>query len=591
MASVHYHVAMPQPANHLFEVTIEIGDWCEPILDLYLPVWTPGSYLVREYAKHVQEFQVEGAGQGLDWCKQAKNHWRIQTASISNLTIFYRVLANDLTVRTNHLDLTHGYFNPAALLMYGVGLTQQPLQVTIVPPVDTWQVATPLEALPEQSHSFIAADYDSLVDSPFEVGLHQRYEFEVLGKPHQWVVWGQGNLKPERLIEDTRQIIETEAALFGGLPYDRYLFLLHLSANGYGGLEHKTSCSLLYPRFNFREPEQYQRFLQLVAHEFFHLWNVKRIRPKALETFDYNQENYTEALWFCEGVTSYYDLLIPQRAGLYCSTTFLEVLSKDLTRLQTTPGRLIQPLSESSFDTWIKLYRRHALSDNCQISYYLKGTFITFLLDLLIRQRHRNRRSFDDVLRQLWQQFGLGQQDLGQQDLGQPEVGHPEIGYTDAQLQGVIEAVAEIPLDDFFSRYLYGTEELPFNQFLQPFGLVLQSSADPIPYLGLTIKSEPNQAVVKFVAIDSPSQKVGVEPGDVLLAIDGIMVTAEGLNDRLKDYKPGQTIAMTLFHGDELRTYDLTLVPSPPKQYRIVTLENPNLEQQKLLQGWLGDSP
>ncbi|HLO86107.1 MAG TPA: peptidase M61, partial [Nostocaceae cyanobacterium] len=408
---IHYLVGMSQPETHLFEVTLHLTDYPGPILDLKMPVWTPGSYLVREYAKNLQNFAAFAGSEPLPWRKVSKNHWQIEKGDFSNVVISYRVFANELTVRTNHLDTTHGYFNGAALFLRIPGWEKLPIQVTILPPSPEWRVTNSLPPIEGQVNSFLAADFDTLVDSPFEIGNHQWYQFEVLGKTHELAIWGEGNFQPRRLITDFQKIIEVEAQMFGGLPYDRYVFLLHLLGQAYGGLEHKNSCSLIYQRFGFRTQDKYERFLQLVAHEFFHLWNVKRLRPKGLEVFDYDQENYTPSLWFCEGTTSYYDLLIPLRAGVYDVKSYLSHLSKEITRYLTTPGRKVQPLTESSFDAWIKLYRQDANSGNSQISYYLKGEMVSLLLDLLIRSHQKNQRSLDDVMRQMWQQFG--QEEIG----------------------------------------------------------------------------------------------------------------------------------------------------------------------------------
>lgn len=392
-ASLSYQVAMSQPASHLFEVTLQVSNWQSATLDLKMPVWTPGSYLVREYARHLQDFQATGGGSDLSSRKLSKNYWQVNTAGVTEIKVSYRIYANELTVRTNHLDNTHGYFNGAALFFFIPGLEQQPIEVQIIPPQSDWQVATTLPKLSGKTNTFIAQDFDTLVDTPIEIGTQRTYDFEVLGKPHSLAIWSQGNANPEQIIADTKKVIAIEAEIFGGLPYEQYLFLLHLSGNGYGGLEHKDCCTLNYPRFGFRDREKYERFIQLVAHEFFHLWNVKRIRPKALENFDYERENYTTSLWFCEGTTSYYDLLIPLRAGIYNRQTCLKNFSKDITKYLNTIGRKVQPLGESSYDAWIKLYRRHASSDNNQISYYLKGQFVSLLLDILIRAKHQNQRS------------------------------------------------------------------------------------------------------------------------------------------------------------------------------------------------------
>lgn len=573
--SIRYQVAMPQPESHLFEVTLFVKGWQEPVLDLKLPVWTPGSYLVREYAKHLQDFSADTGDQRQRLLSQkiSKNHWQIETADTSEITVRYRVFANELSVRTNHLDATHGYFNGAALFFFIPGWEHQPIRVNIIPAKPDWQVTTPLQSLPGEANTFEAADFDTLVDSPFEIGSQQLYNFQVLGKSHQLAIWGQGNADPERIIENTKQIIEVEAELFGGLPYDRYLFLLHLSSGGFGGLEHKDSCSLNYSRFGFRAKEKYNRFMQLVAHEFFHLWNVKRIRPKALEKFNYEQENYTPSLWFSEGTTSYYDLVIPFRAKIYEAKSFLENLSKEITQFQTIPGRKVQPLSESSFDAWIKLYRRDANSNNSQISYYLKGEMVSFLLDLLIRARHGNQRSLDDVMRQMWQRFGIN-----------------EIGFTPQQLRDVFESVAQTDLSDFFNCYIDGTDELPFDEYLEPFGLRLLSveSGESVPHLGVNVNADNGKTLIQFVEAASPAAAAGVDAGDELLALNGWRVTAEQLSDRLKDYKVGDTIQLSVFHQEELRTLSVTLAAPLPSRYQIMPVEKPSDAQRQNFTGWLG---
>jgi predicted metalloprotease with PDZ domain len=578
----HYHVAMPEPTNHLFEVTLQVRGLSRDCLqlDLRMPVWTPGSYLVREYARHLQGFAAYSGTSDLpepnylNWQKLSKNHWQIQTQGAESLTVRYQIYANELTVRTNHLDITHGYFNGAALFFYVPGYECCPIQVTIVPPYPTWQVATVLPLVSGQANTFQPKNFDTLVDSPFEIGTHQRYEFEAEGKPHSLVVWGEGNFDPDRAIADIRKVIQVEADLFGGLPYDRYLFLLHLTSQGFGGLEHKDSCSLIYQRFGFRNQDKYDRFIQLVAHEFFHLWNVKRIRPKALEVFDYEQENYTPSLWFSEGTTSYYDLVLPYRAGVYRIGTYLNTLSKEITRFLTTPGRSVQPLSESSFDAWIKLYRQDANSANSQMSYYLKGEMVSLLLDLLIRSRHQNRRSLDDVMRQMWQQFGKD-----------------EIGFTPEQLQQVIETIAGIDLTEFFDSYLHSTVELPFDQYLEPFGLYLHAEAgseEGVPFLGMNAKTENGRDLIKFVEMGSPAQKAGLDSGDELLALNSIRVTADQLTDRLRDFQAGDIVTFTVFHQDELHTRSVVLAPTRATRYQVLPLEHHSPQQAENFQGWLG---
>jgi predicted metalloprotease with PDZ domain len=569
--TLSYEVAMPQPHTHLFDVTASIGNWSAAILDLKMPVWTPGSYLVREYARHIPAVTASANnGDLLSTVKVGKNHWQIDTTGQQQITVRYQVFANELTVRTNHLDATHGYFNPAALFFYIPGYEQQSIEIVIEPP-SGWRVTTPLSET--QTDTYVAANFDTLVDSPFEIGQHQVHEFVAAGKPHQLAIWGEGNLEIDRAIPDIQKIVSTAATIFGDLPYDRYLFLLHLSANSYGGLEHKNCCSLLYPRWQLRSNEHYQRFMQLIAHEFFHLWNVKRIFPQGLEKFDYDKENYTPSLWFSEGVTSYYDLLIPCRAGIYDRQAFLKELGKEISRFLTTPGRLVQPVTESSFDAWIKLYRPDANSSNSQMSYYLKGAMVTLLLDLLIRDRTNNKCSFDDVLRQLWLDYG-----------------QKERGFTPTGLENLIQEVAGSDLQDFYQNYLYGLTELPFNRYLQPFGLqVVAADQEPLPpYWGAVLKTENGRTMIKTVVSGSPAAVAGIDAGDELLAIDGYKVTTDQLNERLFNYQPGQDIEVTIFHQDQLCTYQIQLAPAQPTKYELAMLPQVTPQQLYNLQVWAG---
>jgi predicted metalloprotease with PDZ domain len=561
-----YRVAMPQPQTHFFEITLQIKNWQQPQLHLQMPVWTPGSYMVREYSRHLQDFKaVDAQGNSLSSRKTAKNHWCVEGSG--DLTISYRVFANDLTVRTNHLDASHGYFNPAALLFLVPDRTHQPIQIEIVPPAN-WQVTTPL---PGNNNIFTAQNFDELVDSPFEIGQHKIYDFEVLGKPHQLAIWGEGHIDITKWLADITKIVTATAQIFGGLPYDRYLFLLHLSANGYGGLEHKNCCSLLYPRWQLQKTEHYEQFMQLVAHEFFHLWNVKRIFPQGLEKFDYNQENYTPSLWFSEGVTSYYDILMPRRAEIYGRSTLLTQMSKEISRFLTTPGRLVQPVTESSFDAWIKLYRPDANSSNSQMSYYLKGAMVALLLDLKIRALSNSEKSFDDVLIKLWQDYG--------------QIGK---GFTDRELESLIQNIAGVDLQDFYRDYLYSSIELPFDEYFQPLGLKITAVDAAIPYWGAIVKTEQGREMFKTVATGSPAAIAGIDPGDELVAINGYRVTADQLADRLASYKVFDRLKITVFHQDQLVNYELELAASQPTKYELSLLNDLTPSQLYNLQCWAG---
>ncbi len=438
--AVHYRVSMPRPHSHLFEVEALFPAGPE-VLDAVLPVWTPGSYLVREYARHLQDVTAAGpGGEALPVQRTDKRTLRVRAHGRA-VTLRYRVYANELTVRTSHLDGSHGYFNGATLFLYTEATRHHEHRVTVAAP-EGWRTFAALE---QRDGTFLAPDYDTLVDSPFEIGPHTPLSFVAAGVQHQVVVWGDTVLDPDKLAADLQRICEAEARLFGGLPMKRYLFLVYLADKGRGGLEHQASTALLFPRAALNNVRGWEDFLTLAAHEYFHLWNVKRIKPRALVPFDYSQENYTTLLWAFEGMTSYYDNLFVRRAGLMSANRYLTRLGETLTTLHSTPGRRVQTLADASLMSWIKHYRPDENSANSSISYYLKGEVVCALLDLEIRRATGDTKGLDDVLRLLWHRYGDGS--------GVPEA-------------GVEEAVAEVAgknLKPFFDRAVRSTEELDYS--------------------------------------------------------------------------------------------------------------------------------
>ncbi len=564
-APICYRISAPSPATHYVQVILQIHGWDQEVLDLKLPVWTPGSYLVREYARHLEQFSVRG---GLSWQKVSKNHWQIHTPGVNQITVEYQIYANELSVRTNHVNEEHLYLNGAATFLAIPNWRHLPSEVEMILPYADWRVTTTLEPLGHQR--FLARDYDTLVDNPIEAGRQAVYEFTVQDIPHRLAVWGQLNCDANRLIQDIIKIIEATAQLFGPLPYDQYLFLLHLTTQGYGGLEHQNCCSLIYSEKGMGNPEQYQKFLNLIAHEFFHLWNVKRIKPAEFVPFDYDRENYTTSLWFCEGTTSYYDLVMPWRAGIYDAKEFLKLLGEEISRYYQTPGRDVQSLSEASFDAWIKYYRRDANSYNSQISYYLKGALVTLILDLKIRRKYQNQRSFDDVMQKMWQKFG-----------------QTEIGFTPTELSEIMTTVLAEDLTDFWQNYIHGLTPLPLAETLEDFGLELQEIPGKIPFLGITL--EPGRCVVKQVLRHSPAWWVGIDPGDELIAVSGRRVRPEHWPELLQEFAPGQTVQLSLCRWEQIRNYNVILADPQPERFAVAPMAKPTPTQQELRTGWLGN--
>ncbi len=544
-AAVEYKVDLSERNAHLYLVEARFravsGEFC-----LKLPVWTPGSYLVREFERHVQELRVEDeGGRALIVRKIDKSTWLVDAGSATQVVARYRVYAFDLTVRAAHLDDTHGFWNGAPMFLYHPALVGEPCRVRVIAPAG-WHTSV---ALSEVSPSvYQALDYDELVDSPFECGTHELMSFVAQGKPHRMAIWGQVATPRSELAADLVKIIDTAAEIFDKcVPYDEYLFIVHSSPNGYGGLEHRRSTTLLTSPFGFAPRKKYEEFLELCSHEFFHLWNVKRIHPDVLGPFDYEREAYTRSLWVMEGITSYYDRLILVRAGLKSPRRYLSSLAEELAKIAAIPGRLYQSLEDASFDAWIKFYRPDENSSNSSISYYLKGGVVSLMLDLLIRARSEQGRSLDDVMRLLWRRFGAR-----------------GVGFSDGEVQAIFEQAAGIDLREFFDRYVRGVAELEIAPLLRSVGLVLEvKSSEEGPWLGITTRESGDAAVVATVLRGSPAEAAGLFASDELVALDGFRVEAGNLKARLRERKPGDRVKLTIFRRDQLRNVEVVLAERP----------------------------
>ncbi len=579
--NITYSIAMPAPVTHLFHVGITVTGLDQPTCTFLLPTWTPGSYLIREFARHVQAFSVtDDTGQALPWRKTAKDAWEVSCAGAAAVVVAYQVYAHDLTVRTSHLDASHGYFNGANVFMLLDGAHGVPVEL-IVEPYPGWEIATPLDPVVGSSNRFRADDFDHLIDSPTEVGTHQVVTFEALGKPHRIALYGHGNEDLARLAQDTQKIVEAAGAIFGGLPYAHYLFIIHALDARRGGLEHRNSSSNAVVRWNFGDEEQYrEQVLALLAHEFFHVWNVKRIVPQGFLAYDYRRENYTNLLWVMEGWTSYFELLILRRAGLWSARDVLVEVARRILRLQQTPGRHLQSLETASFDAWIKFYRPDENTQNTSISYYLKGALVALLLDLEIRQRTDGDRALDDVMRTLWH-------DYAGQGLGLPEAG----------FQAIVEDAVGLSLDDFFAHYVRGVAELPFAEFLAHAGLDLRFAYKPAKNqrpvtapragLGLRVVEKEGRTEVEAVFTGGACELADIAPGDELLALDGFRVREATLRDRLDEREPGDQVNLTLFRRDELRQIVVTLGTRAFDHADIVPLAETSVAQQALYEQWL----
>ena len=568
---ISYTVSMPKPWTHLLEVEMRL-DWAQmpAKAELKMPVWTPGSYLVREYARHVQDFDVkDAAGNNLTWQKINKNTWQIDTKAAKQIVAKYRVYANELTVRTNELNDEHAFWNNAALLMFPKDQLKAASTVTVAP-FGNWKIATGLPKTEGQANTFRAENYDVLYDSPFEVSDYKEINFTVQGKPHRYVVTGDGNYDLKKMAADTEKIVNEAYKIFGELPYNDYTFIVNL--RGGGGLEHLNSTALQWQRFGFTPKPRYTAFLNLVAHEYFHLWNVKRIRPDALGPFDYENENYTKLLWVAEGATAYYEGLLLRRAGLISEKEYFDSRVSLIQQLQERPGRLETSVEDASFDAWIKYYRPDENAVNNQISYYDKGEVVNMMLDITIRTSSGGAKSLDDVMRYLYDEhFKKGR------------------NYTPEDYQKISEMMAGKSLEEFFSKYVRGTEDIDYSGILQGIGMQLKAEANNADkaYIGANLAEEDGKLMVRSIPADTPAYEQGLNTGDQIVAVDGNRASQAFLTSYIGDKKPGDKMKMTIFRFDRLREIEFALGGNIRKSYSIVPVESPSDAQKTLYQNYL----
>jgi predicted metalloprotease with PDZ domain len=578
---ISYTVSMARPHTHLFNVEARLRYTASaPVsLDLVMPVWTPGSYLVREFERHVQDFEARdgGGGRALAWTKTNKNTWRVEPAGAREVRVRYAVYANELSVRTSDLNDRHAFWNNANLLMYPDGLLGAASTLKVEPFGD-WKVATGLPAVRGAPNTFRAENFDVLYDSPFLVSNFRLLSFEVRGVPHRFVVDGEGDYDAERLRRDAQRITEAAAELMGEIPYRDYTYMLMLAPARGGGLEHANSTALILRRFAFSTVEDWLAADTLIAHEIFHAWNVKLIRPDVLGPFDYTRENYTRLLWVAEGVTNYYENVLVRRAGLMSDRQYLNVMAREIQTLQGTPGRLEQSLEESSFDAWIEQYRPDENTVNTNVSYYDKGAIVSLLLDLEIRRRSNGARSLDDVMRALYTDFYKKNRN-----------------YTSEDFQRVAEAAAGGSLEEFFRRYVRGREELDYDAALAWVGLRLDTTSDasgrPAPQvadLGAALEEKDGRLTVKNVPAGTPAYEQGLAAADQIVAVDGYRATLAFLNERLADKRPGDQLTLSVFRGDELRALPFKLGARAAASYRIVPAPGATEQQKRNYQSWLG---
>ena len=588
---MNYTLSLHSPDAHLFEITCRVDAPCPDGQRFSLPVWIPGSYMVREFARHIVDIRAASAsGQAVRLTKIDKATWQAAPCRES-LILTYRVYAWDLAVRAAHFDRQHAFFNASSVFLYAHGFERQPCHVTLLPPAHTtdWRVATSLPAdvanngaPPFGFGSYRAANYAELLDHPVEMGHFTHLEFTVYDVPHHLIVTGCPEFDTERARQDLARVCATQMDLFGAPKLTApYYFLLTAVDSGYGGLEHQNSCALLCNRADLpavlstagaiqknNADSGYARFLGLASHEYFHRWNVKRIRPAALVAPNWQAENYTRLLWFFEGVTSYYDDLCLLRAGLIDEATYLDLLAKGITQLQKTPGRHVQSLAESSFDAWIKYYRPDENTPNAAVSYYTKGALTALCLDLALR---RKGSSLDALMRGLWQDVEIDQ------------------GIAETEIFERVAKLGGKALGNWLQTAVEGTDDLPLARHLACFGVKLDWQPENArPWLGTRLKHENGKTRLSHITAAGPAEQAGLAAGDILVALQGNEVTPQTLDTLLTRLVVGQAVECHYFRQGLLGVTKITPVAPPADTAELRAI--PGAKARAKRRAWLGMS-
>ncbi len=546
-----------------------------------MPVWTPGSYLVREFSRNVLEFAPKTRdGVSLDFQKVSKNGWLVESKGTKEIILTYRVYAHEFTVDTSYLDDRHCIINGASVFMYVKGLENSEIILTVIPTIDWRAISTglpPIESAISGQKNFIAENYDILIDSPIEIGNQSSYVFDVSGIPHEVSIYGLEKDEHERLVQDIRTIVVNSWTVFGEIPYSRYLFLVDFSGDGWGGLEHLNSTHCIAPRLRMQPIEEYHLLLTLFSHEYFHAWNVKRMRPKGLGPFDYTKETFTTSLWVAEGITSYYENLILRRASIFNVGEYLDAFAADVNVLTSLPGTTWQSAEESSFDTWIKFYRPDDNSPNTVSSYYIQGAIIGWMLDMEIRKNSESSKSLDDVMRRIYSKTFKKR----------------NRGYSEEEFESACnEFAGNSQTEKIFQSRVRGRDRVDIDKYLSYAGLRLSPKPKNTErkehgFLGVKLRLESGRTFVANRLFDSPAESSGLSAGDEIIAADGMRVDQTNFEYYMSNKPPGSNVKITIARDGLLQELTSKLGTKLPFEHRIYKLEKATEEQKEIFKKWL----
>ncbi len=559
---ISYLVDVNEPHTHLFKIKITVDNVGTRYLDFSMPAWMPGYNRILDFARNIQEFQAhDGRQEKLKFEKLDKQTWRVYKSKDRTIELEYKVYANNLQNINiaSHIDETHAFFNGAAVFLYVVGAVEKPVELMIKKP-EEWKIATGLERL--SHYTFKADNYDQLIDCPTEIGTFVEYDFTVEAIPHHIVIYGLGDFDASFIVNDVSKIVRACYDFFGELPYKEYTFIYHLTdRKRRSGVEHANSTAILFNKQDFYAGRKYDEFLTVTAHEFFHLWNIKRIRPQGWGPFDYTKESYTKSHWFTEGITSFYTGIILVRSGLWSRDKFYQDMADKISTFENKPGKKLMSLVEAS---WNILARPDNLRD-ATISYYIKGAVVGFMLDCEIRRRTANKKSLDHVLWHLNTHFAQKNK-----------------AYREEELLKIINDISQRDFNDFYQKFIAGTIDLPYNDFFRPVGIELTITEEqPVPYLGIeTQKTFDNSLRVEHVIPGSPAYESGIDANDIILALNNRRIFFDNWQDFLGQLEIGEVISIALFHRDQMIEKKVKIGKKQKTRFQIREIEAPSLQQQ-----------
>ncbi|MEJ5993328.1 PDZ domain-containing protein [Pedobacter sp. Du54] len=579
---IGFEVSFKEPQAHYAEVEMNVsGTATKNYIDVKMPVWTPGSYLIREFAKSVEGFTATAGGKAIKSEKVTKNTWRVYNKKAGSVKINYRVYAFEISVRTAFIDASHAFLSPANIFMYPAGMIKTPSTVKIIPFTNWSKVSTGLEPVAGKEFTYTAPDFDILYDSPLEVGTQDVFEFMAAGVKHEVAMYGGGNYDKERLKVDMAKVVEQATAIYGENPNKHYTFIVHNYAQGGGGLEHLNSTVLGASRNAYSTPRGYSGFLGLVAHEYHHLWNVKRLRPIALGPFDYDNENYTTNLWIAEGFTSYYPNKFMIRAGFIDATAFVNSYAGAIASVMNTPGSKINSAAASSFDAWINpAYRPSENANNTFISYYSKGQVIGNLMDLEIINATKGAKSLDDVMRAMYLQCKTLKR-----------------GYTDAEFKAMVEKISGISFTNFWAKYVTGTDDIEIAKYFGYAGIdvVNENEGKKIPFFGasaggrFSAAATGGRVIITSIVRGSGAWNGGINVNDEIVSIDD--VPAEANLDRMPQIankNVGDVVKVSIIRDGLKQNLAVTLGNNNAVRYKTTIKEDATPLQLAVRKKWMG---